>query len=92
MKEDDDPLFMEVGDWFMKLKGGRRFICASTVFPFGYPSHLNLSPQGSFDHSKGGYVHGLWEDVFLSCEGSTGKLLVDHLLRDGSRLEEDMSG
>ena len=37
-------------------------------------------------------MHGLWEDVFLSCEGSTGKLLADHLLRDSNWLEEDMSG
>ena len=36
-------------------------------------------------------MRGLWEDVFLSYEGSVGKLLVDHLLRDGSRLEEDMA-
>ena len=33
-----------------------------------------------------------WEDVFSSCEGSAGKLLGDHLLRDGSRLGEDVSG
>ena len=37
-------------------------------------------------------MHGLWENVFLSCEGSAEKLLVGHLLRDGSRLEEDMLG
>ena len=80
----------KVGDWFPKWKGGGRFICASTVFPFGQPSRLNLPPQGSFDHLKGGYVHGLWEDVFLSWEGSARKSLAGHLLRDGSRLEEDV--
>ena len=37
-------------------------------------------------------MRGLWEDVFLSCEGSTGKLLASHLLRDDSRLKEDMPG
>ena len=35
---------------------------------------------------------GLWEDVFLRCEGSAGKSLVGRLLRDGSRLEEDVPG
>ena len=36
IKKDDDPLFLwEVGDWFPKWKGGRRFTCASTIFPFG---------------------------------------------------------
>ena len=33
-----------------------------------------------------------WEDVFSSYEGSTGKLLVSHLLRDESQLGEDVSG
>ena len=32
----------------------------------------------------------LWEDVFWGCEGLARKLLADHLLRDGSRLEEDV--
>ena len=40
----------------------------------------------------GGYVRGLGEDMFLSCKGSTGKLLADHLLRDDSRLEEAVLG
>ena len=35
MKKDDDLLFMEMGDWFPKWKGGRRVSRASTVFPFG---------------------------------------------------------
>ena len=35
---------------------------------------------------------GLWEDVFLSCEGSTRKSLAGHLLRDVSRLEENVPG
>ena len=37
-------------------------------------------------------MHDLWENVFLSYEGSVGKLLADHFLRDGSRLKEDMLG
>ena len=32
------------------------------------------------------------EDVLLSCEGSAGKSLVAHLLRDCSQLEEDVPG
>ena len=75
----------KVSNWFPKWKGGRRFICTSTVFPFGCLSRPNLS-QGSFDHPKGGYIRGLWEDMFLSCKRSIGKSLVEHLLRDGSRL------
>ena len=59
-------------------------------FSFWIAKSSESSLQGSFDHPKGGYVCGLWEDVFLSCEESTGKLLVGHLLRNGSRLEEDM--
>ena len=51
-----------------------------------------IPPQGSFDHPNGSYIHGLWEDVFLSYEGSVGKLLTDHILRDDSRLEEDVPG
>ena len=36
MKEEGDPLFSwKVGDPFPKWKGGRRFLCASAVFPFG---------------------------------------------------------
>ena len=82
-----------MGDWFPKWKGGGHFICASTVFLFGKPSHLNLPPQGSFDHPKDGYVSDLWEDVFSSCEGLARILLVaGHLLRDGSRVEEDVPG
>ena len=73
-----------VSEW----KGGRRFTCESTVFPFGELSRPNLPPQGLFDHPKGGYVRGLWEDMFLSCKGSAGKSLADHLLTDESRLEE----
>ena len=34
----------------------------------------------------------LWEDVFLSYEGSVEKSLAGNLLRDGSWLEEDMLG
>ena len=49
-------------------------------------------PQGSFDHPKGGYVRGLWEDVFLSCDEPTGKLLIDQLPRDGSRPGEGVPG
>ena len=30
--------------------------------------------------------------MFLSCEGSTGKLLAGHLLRDDNRLGEDVPG
>ena len=52
-------------------------------------SRQNLPPQGSFDHPRDGYVRGLWEDMFLSCERSAGKSLADHLLRDGSRLESN---
>ena len=37
-------------------------------------------------------MRGLWEDVFLSCEGSVGKSLDGHLLRDDNRLEEDVLG
>ena len=40
----------------------------------------------------GGYVCGLWEDMFLSCERLAGKSLVDYLLREGNRLEKDVSG
>ena len=65
-------ILWKVDDWFPEWKGRGRFICASTVFPFRYPSHLNLPPQGSFDHPKGGYVCGLWEDASLSCEGLAG--------------------
>ena len=79
-------LLWKVSDWFPKWRGGRRFICASIVFPFGWLSRPNLPPQGSFDHSKGGYIRGLWEDMFLSCERSVGESLAGHLLRDGSRL------
>ena len=65
MKKGDDTLFYgKVVDWFLKWKRGRRFICASTVFPFGQSSPPNLPHQESFDHPKGGYVHGLWENVF----------------------------
>ena len=67
-----------------------RFICASTVFSFGQSSRSNLPPQGSFDHLKGSYVCGLWEDVFLNSEGSAVKSLADHLLRDDSRLGKDV--
>ena len=35
----------KVGDWFPKLKEGRRFICALTVFPFGKVSCPNIPPQ-----------------------------------------------
>ena len=28
--------------------------------------------------------------MFLSCKGSAGKSLADHVLRNGSRLEEDV--
>ena len=62
----------------------------STVFPFGWLSRLNLPLQGLFDHPKGGYVRGLWKDMFLRCERSIDKSLTDHFLRDDSRLEEDM--
>ena len=37
-------------------------------------------------------MRGLWEDVILSCEGSAGKSLAGHLLRDDSRLQEDVLG
>ena len=37
-------------------------------------------------------MRGLWEDVFLSCEGSAGKSMVGHLLRDDSRIREDVPG
>ena len=37
-------------------------------------------------------MRGLWGDVSLNCEGTTEKLLVDHLLKDGSQLEEDTPG
>ena len=37
-------------------------------------------------------MRGLWEDVFLSYEGSAERSLAGHLVRDGSRLEEDMPG
>ena len=57
--------------------GGGRFICMSgPVLPFGKPSDPNLPPQESFDYPKGGYVLDSWEDVFSSCEGSAGKLLL----------------
>ena len=49
---------------------------------------MNLPPQGSFDHPKGGYVCGFLEDMFLSCERSAGKSLADHLLKDDNRLEK----
>ena len=57
-------------------------------FSFWIAKHPNLPPQGSFDYPKGGYVCGSWKDTFLSCEGSTWKLLVGHFLRDGRKLEE----
>ena len=47
-------------------------------------------PQESFDHLKDGYLCNLWDDVFSSCEGSVGKLLAGHLLREGSRLGKDV--
>ena len=82
----------KLGDWFVKRKGGGGFICASgPVLPFGYPSYPNLPSQESFDHPKGGYVSDSWDDVFLSCDGLVGKLLADHLLRDGRWLGEDVS-
>ena len=59
---------------------------------FWIASYPNLPPQESFDYSKGSYVRDSWEDVFLSCEGSAIKLLTNQLLRDGSWLEEDVSG
>ena len=82
----------KVGDWFLKWKGGVHFTCASTVFPFGKLSHPNLPPQGSLDHLQGGYVRGLWEDMFLSYKGSARESLVGHLLRDGCWLEEGVPG
>ena len=74
------------------MEGGRRFICASAVFPFGLPSHSNLLLQESFYHLKDSYVRDLWDDVFSSCKGSVGKLLVGHLLKDSSHLGEDVLG
>ena len=53
---------------------------------------MNLPPQESFDHPKGDYVRDSWENVCSSCKGSAGKLLDDHLLRDDSRLREDVFG
>ena len=72
------------------MEGGRCFICTSAIFHFELPGYLNLPSQESFDHPKGSYVRDSWEDVFSSCEGLAGKLLVGHLLRDGSRLGEDV--
>ena len=77
------------------LRNGKRghFICTSGyVLPFKKPSYPNPPLQESFDHLKGGYVRDSWEDVFSSCKGSVGKLLVDHFLRDDSRLEENVFG
>ena len=89
MKKDDGPLFMESGSLVCEMErgGGRRFLC-----PSGLVLLPNLPPQESFDYPKGGYVRDSWEDVFSSCEGSAGKLLDAHFLRDGSRLGEDVSG
>ena len=72
--------------------GGERFIFVLVNFPFGLPSYPNLPLQESFDHPKGGYIHDSWEDFFSSCEGSSGKLLASHILRDDSRLGEDVPG
>ena len=49
---------------------------------------MSLSPQGSVDHLKGGYVQGLWEDMFSSYKELAEKSLAIHLLKDGSRLED----
>ena len=73
-----------------KIEGRRAFylrvlFARQPFFSFGLPSHLNLSSQESFDYPKDGYVRGSWEDMFLSCKESTRKLLVDHLLKDGSQ-------
>ena len=73
MKEDDDPLFMEIG-WLVSEIEGRKA--------------LYFMLQGSFDHLQGDYIRGLWEDMLLSCKGSAGKSLASHLLRDGSRLKK----
>ena len=43
-------------------------------------------------HLEDGYLRDWWENVFSMCEGSDDKLLVGHLLRDGSRLGEDVPG
>ena len=53
-----------------------------------FVSEMYPPSQGSFDYPKGGYVRGLWEDMFLSCKGSARKSLSSHLHRDGSRPEE----
>ena len=82
----------KVGDWFPKWKGSRRFTCTSTIFPYGLLRRPNFPPQGSFDHLQGGYVQGLWEDMFLRCKESARKSLASHLLRNGSRLEEGVPG
>ena len=91
MKEENDPFLWKVGDWFPKWKGGGRFICASTAFPFEFPSRPNFPPQGLFDHPKGGYLRGLYDDVLSSCKGSVGELLAGHFLRDNSWLGKNVS-
>ena len=63
------------------MEGKKALYLRISRFPFRKPSH-----------PKGGYVRSSWDNVFLSCEGLAGKLLAGHLLRDYSRLEEDMPG
>ena len=55
-------------------------------------SSKSFTSRESFDHLKDGYLRDSWEDVFSTCDGSVEKLLTDHLLRDDSRLGEDVSG
>ena len=83
------------GKWVIGLRNGKvgRLIFSSgPVLPLDNQVIPNLLLQESFDHPKGGYVCDSWEDVFSICEGSAGKLLVVHLLGDGSWLGDDVSG
>ena len=74
------------------MEGRQALHLRANRFSFWIIKLSSLSPQGSVDHLKGGYVQGLWVNMFLNCKGSAGKSLAGHLLRDGSRLEEGMPG
>ena len=75
----------KVGDWALHL---RVRACSS----FWIAKLFEFSASRIVDHSKGVYAHDSWEDVFSSYNGSFRKLLAGHLLRDDSRLGEDVFG
>ena len=72
------------------MEGKPTLYLRANRFSFWITKLSSLPPQGSVDHLKGGYVRGLWMNMFLNCKGSARKSLAGHLLRDDSRLEEDV--